>query len=91
MAKIALWLKVEGGQVASALREAGETLDTAGGEVVLDLSSVHRVDPEALRAMDEFVEAAGDKGVKVALHGVSVDVYRVLKLAKLTPRFIFVG
>ena len=91
MAKIALWLKVEGGQVASALREASETLDGAGGEVVLDFSSVHRVDPEALKAMDKFAEAAGDKGVKVVLRSVNVDVYRVLKLAKLTPRFAFVS
>jgi hypothetical protein len=33
--------------------------------------------------------AADEKAVKVALRGVHVDVYKVLKLVKLTPRFSF--
>ena len=40
--------------------------------------------------MEAFEEIADDKAVKVVLRNVSVDVYRVLKLAKLAPRFSFV-
>ena len=34
---------------------------------------------------------ADAKTVKVVLRGVNVDVYKVLKLVKLTPRFSFVN
>ena len=52
---------------------------------------VLRVDPSAMRAMEEFANAADDKAVKVALRGVNVDVYKVLKLVKLASRFSFVA
>ena len=59
------------------------------GEVVLDFSSVRRIDPSALRAMEKLAGIADDKAVKVVLRGVNVDIYKVLKLVKLTPRFSF--
>jgi anti-anti-sigma regulatory factor len=74
-------------RLVPALREAREKLDGIEGEAVLDFSSVHRIDSSALRAMEEFVGVADDKGVKVVLSGVNVSVYKVLKLAKLAPRF----
>ena len=86
---IAVWLKIDGERVADALQEAREKLDSAEGEVVLDFSSVRRIDPSALRAMEELAGMADDKAVKVVLRGVNVDVYKVLKLVKLTPRFSF--
>jgi anti-anti-sigma regulatory factor len=82
-------LKIDGELVAHALQEALANLDGAGGEVVLDFSSVHRIDPSALRAMENFAGAVDDKGAKVVLSGVNVDIYRVLKLMKLAPRFSF--
>ena len=91
MATIALWLKVDEERVIRALQEAGEKLDTAGGEVVLDFASVRRIGPSALRAMEEFAGIAANRGVKVALRGVNVDVYKVLKLVKLGSRFSFVS
>jgi len=91
MATIAVWLKVEEERVAQALQEAGETLDSAGGEVLLDFSFVHRMFPHSLRAIEEFAAAADNKGVKVVLRGVNVDVYRVFKLVKLASRFSFVN
>jgi anti-anti-sigma regulatory factor len=63
----------------------------AEGEVVLDFSSVRRIDPRALGAMEEFAGVADDKGVKVVLRGVNVGVYKVLKLVKLGSRFSFVS
>ncbi len=87
----AVWLKIDGERVVGALQEALEKLDGGEGEVVLDFSSVHRIDPSALRAMENLAGTAGDKAAKVVLRGVHVDVYKVLKLMKLTPRFSFLN
>jgi len=91
MAMMAVWLKIDEERVVQALQEAGEKLDSVEGEVVLDFSSVRRVDPSAVRAMEGFADTADDKAVKVALRGVNVDVYKVLKLVKLASRFSFVS
>jgi anti-anti-sigma regulatory factor len=84
----ALWLKIDGESVVHALQEALEKLDGAAGEVVLDFSSVHRIDASALRAMENLAGAVDGKA-KVALHGVNVGVYKVLKLMKMARRFSF--
>ena len=89
MAMIAVWLKVDEERVVQALHEAGEKLDSVEGEVALDFSSVRRIDPSAIRALEEFAGIADDKGVKVVLRGVNVGVYKVLKLVKLGSRFSF--
>jgi anti-anti-sigma regulatory factor len=91
MGMITVFLKIDERRVALALKEAGEKLDTAEGEAVLDFSSVRRIDSSALRAMEEFSRVASEKAVKVVIRGVNVDVYKVLKLMKLTPRFSFVN
>ena len=91
MAKIAVWLKIDEESVVKALQEAGEKMDAVEGEVALDFSSVRRIDPSALSALEEFAGLADDKGVKVVLRGVNVGVYKVLKLVKLTSRFSFVS
>ena len=88
---ITVWPKIDEGRVVQALQDAGEKLDGADGEVVLDFSSVRRIDPSALKAMEEFAGKADAKTVKVVLRGVKVDVYKVLKLVKLAPRFGFVN
>ena len=91
MATIAVLLKVDGEGVVHALQQAGEKLDKANGHAVLDFSTVSRVAPAALSAMEEFAGIADGKGVKLALRGVNIDVYRVLKLAKLASRFSFLS
>ena len=91
MAKIAVWLKIDEESVVKALQEAGEKMDTVEGEVALDFSSVRRIDPRAIRALEELAGIADDKGVKVVLRGVNVGVYKVLKLVKLGSRFSFVA
>ncbi len=47
MTMIDVWVEIDGNRVAEALHEAGEKLDSAGGDVFLDFSSVHRIDPAA--------------------------------------------
>ncbi len=91
MAMIAVWRKIDEERIVQALQEAGEKLGSIEGEVALDLSSVRRIDPSALRALEEFAGMADDKGVKVVLRGVNVGVYKVLKLVKLGSRFSFVS
>ena len=91
MATIAVMLKIDGEGVVHALRQAGEKLDAANGQLIVDFSSVRRIDPAALAAMEEFAGIADGKGVKLALRGVSVEVYKVLKLAKLAGRFSFLS
>jgi anti-anti-sigma regulatory factor len=87
MARTAVLLNIDEKRVISALQEAGKNLTAADGETVLDFSSVRRVDASALRALEEFARVAD----KVVLRGVSVDVYKVLKLVKLTRRFSFLN
>src|ERR1700741_144893 len=89
MAMIPGWLSIDERCVGPALQDAVEKLDGRGGEAVVNFSAVWRLDPTALRAMEEFVGAADEKGVNVVLRGVSVDVYKVLKLTKLASRFSF--
>ncbi len=90
MAMIAAWLRVDGERVVQDLQEALDRLDTADGELVLDFSSVHRIDPGAVKAMEKLAGIADDKTVRVVLRGVNVEIYKVLKLVKLARRFSFV-
>lgn len=90
MAMLAVWLKIEEDHVVQALQEARAKLEGADGEIILDFSSVRRIDPAALRAMEELAGIAKEKTVKLVLRGVNIDVYKVLKLMKLASRFSFV-
>jgi anti-anti-sigma regulatory factor len=83
-------LSIEEERMVATLQEVADGLDGSGGEVGLDLSSVRRIDPSTLQALQGLVRVADDKGVKVILRGVNVDVYKVLKLVNLTQRFSFV-
>lgn len=85
----AVILKIDAERFDDCLREARAKLDSARGETVLDFSSVQRIDPKAIGAMEELAGLADVKGVKIGLRGVNVEIYKVLKLVKLAPRFCF--
>ncbi len=85
------WLEIDGERVVQGLQAAREALDSAQSDVVLDFSSVRRIDPNALRTMEKLAGLADGKAVKVVLRGVNVDIYKVLKLVKLTSRFSFLA
>ena len=89
MATIAEWLKIDGEQVRNSLQAAREKLDHAEGELVLDFSSVSRIDTQALTALGKLVVQADEKTIKLVLRGVNVDIYKVLKLARLSHRVTF--
>ena len=89
MELIGVWLSVDEKRIVPSLQEALEKLDTSQGEVVLDFSAVRRIDSSALWALQCVADEADRKSVKLVLSGVSVAVYKVLKLAKLASRFSF--
>ena len=89
MALTVVWLKSDEERIAQALQEAMGKLDSIENKVILDFSSVRRIDSGELRVMEDFVGIADSRGVKIVLRGVSVDIYKVLKLVKLAPRFVF--
>jgi anti-anti-sigma factor len=89
MAMISGRLNIDEQRAVPVLQEIVEKLESTDGEVVLDFSSVGRIDSTVLRALEDFVGAADVKGVKVVLAGVNVSVYKVLKLTTLASRFTF--
>ena len=84
-------LKLNGADLVEALLAAGQKLEEMEGDLILDFSSVSRVTPAALSAISDFADDADERSVRVVLRGVNVDVYRVLKLARLAERFSLVN
>jgi len=91
MATNAVWLKIDGDRVVQALEEAASKLNDTTSELVLDFSSVRRIDPGGLRALENLANAVNGKASTTALSGVSVDVYKVLMLSQVAPRFSFLA
>lgn len=89
MAMIALHYKIDAERVPSALAEAREQLDGSEQEIFLDFSSVRRLDTSSVRAIEELAAAAENKAVRIVLCGAGMELYKVLKLMKLTARFVF--
>jgi anti-anti-sigma regulatory factor len=88
--EIAVMQNMDADDLALALRNAADKLDGTGCEVLLDFVSIRRIDPSALRAMEDLAVLADQKAVKLVLRNVDVSVYKVLKLVKLARRFSFV-
>lgn len=82
-------LHIDEQRIIAALNEVGKKLDRCEGDTVLDFSSVRRIDASALGAFEELARTAEGKSIKIVLRAVNVDVYKVLKLVKLTSRFCF--
>lgn len=91
MATIADWLKIEVENVGQALRQVRGKLNDTDGELVLDFSSIERIDASVIAALEELAVAAKEKSVKVVLRGVNVGIYKVLKLSRLTGHFVFLN
>ncbi len=89
MAMTVVWLKFDEQRLVQTLQEAMEKLDSIENEVILDFSSVRRIDSSVLRVMEDFVGTAEGKGIRIVLRSVSGDIYKVLKLVRLAPRFVF--
>jgi len=91
MAMISDWLKIDGENVLQSLNAVSEKLNAADGELVLDFTAVRRINAGAIAAMEALARKAKEKSVKVVLRGVNVEIYKVLKLSRLTTRFVFLS
>ena len=91
MSMTVVLLKADEERIVQVLQETVDKLDGVEDEVVLDFTSVRRIGSSAIRGMEDFASMAETKGVRVVLCGVSVGVYKVLKLVNLAPRFSFVN
>jgi anti-anti-sigma regulatory factor len=91
MAVLAGMLRVDGERFVQCIDDARYKLDIAEEEIVLDFSSIVRIDPSIARAMKLLANTAKDKTVRVVLRGVNVEVYKVLTLVKLVQYFSFVN
>ena len=85
----AVWVKVDPERVVQVLKKDAVEKLAGAEDVVLDFSSVLRIDASAVDALEDLARLAGDRSANVALLGVNLNVYKVLKLVKLTPRFSF--
>lgn len=89
MATIAVFLSVDEQHASAALQQAAGRIDRESDELVLDFSTVRRIDASGLRALEKFANAADEKAVTVVLRGVNVNLYKTLMLVKLAHRFSF--
>ena len=76
---------------ADAFEQAAERVNGGEAEVVLDLSAVPRIDSQTAGAVERLAGVTADRSAKVTLRGANGEVYKVLKLLKLTERFAFAG
>jgi anti-anti-sigma regulatory factor len=86
------WIEVSPESLLHVLQqEAVDKVKSAQGEVVLDFSAVPRVDSDAVVALEHLAALGAERSVTVVLRAVNGDIYKVLKLMKLTGRFSFVS
>ena len=91
MGTVAMLVNLEDGTLAAALEEVSGRLENGGRHLVLDFSSVERLSTAEVHAIDEFTRTADEKGVKVIIRGLDVELYRALKLAKLPVRLSLIA
>ncbi len=89
MATNGTWFKVDEKHTMQDLQAALDSVDRADSELVIDCSELRRLDPAALATLEVIANKADEHQVKVVLHGVNVDAYKVFRLINLTPRFSF--
>lgn len=82
------YLEVTTDNAAQTLQDASERLGS-DDEVMLDFTRVARLDTAAIRGFEALARTAEEKGAKITLRAVNVEVYKVLKLARLASRFSF--
>jgi anti-anti-sigma regulatory factor len=84
------WIRVDPERVLDSLQEAVDHLNRPESEVTLDFSSLPRIDAQSVLALEHLAALAADKSAKIILRAVNGDIYKVLKLLKLTDPFSFI-
>jgi anti-anti-sigma regulatory factor len=90
MPKIAVRAKVDDTNIVSTIDKVRTERKETEGEVQLDCRTLRRLDGNGMRALTDLARWAREKEVKVVIRGVNVELYKVLKLARLTSTFVFV-
>ncbi len=91
MTMMAVFLNIDEQSLVASLTKLADPLDLDKVELALDFSAVRRVDSRGLRAIEEFARKTEEKNIKVALRAVNVDLYKTMKLMRLTRHFSFVN
>ena len=89
MATNGTWFKIDEKHTMQDLQTAANSVNRADSELVIDCSELARLDPRGVATLGALANKADEHEVKVVLHGVNVDIYKVLRLVKLTARFSF--
>ena len=69
--------------------KAVDMVNSAEGEVVLDFSSVLRIDAAAATAFGDLAGLAAQRSVRIVLRSVNIRIYKALNLLKLVRSFTF--
>lgn len=89
MENVAVQIAIDPQRVEAALEEARTMLDKTDGELILDLATVPRLAARDLRSLERLAAVADERGVRIVLRGAGSSLYKVLKLMKLSSRFLF--
>lgn len=87
----AVWIKLDPERIIDGLKHEAFDQVENGQCVVLDFSSVKRVDAGGLKALEQLARLAHDRSSQITLLGVNLEIYKVLKLVKLTPQLSFLA
>ncbi len=82
-------IRIEGNLLPEAVESARIKLDEGESQVVIDFSLVQRLDTRLLASMSDLASIAKAKDNSITLRAVNVEVYKALKLARLTSSFSF--
>lgn len=76
--------------IAQQLIDIREKLPAEGPEVLLDFFLAQSFDPASIRALEDLAGAAEGVSAKIVLRGINIEMYKVLKLAGLSDKFLFI-
>ena len=82
-------IRIQGNLLQDAVESARIKLDEGESQVVMDFSLVRRLDSRLLASISDLAVIAKAKDNSIILHAVNVEVYKALKLARLTSPFSF--
>jgi anti-anti-sigma regulatory factor len=83
--------RVDAADPASSLAEALANADRQeeSSELLLDFTGVRRVDTASVRSLAGVADTAAARSIKLTARAVTIEVYKVLKLAGLAERMSF--
>jgi anti-anti-sigma regulatory factor len=81
---------IDGEHLPKQLQEIGAELANEGPEILLDFFLAQSLNPADIHALEQLAAAANLTNTKIVLRGVSVEMYKVFKLAGLSEKLAFI-